>query len=146
MSFLEISPEMFFALLPLPCLRGLKSVMSVTTADLHRLPAVTNLLQVGKWFYRIFLKSSSPISLQVTLPCFITHPQAKKLQRLAFTCAGGRTHQQDIKWGRDCYTLASFQLGSIITGFPRGLKRVKHPPSTASPPSCKSAPRPPPLT
>jgi len=50
LSFFEISPEMFFALLPLPCLRGLKSVMSVTTAALHRLPTVTNLLQVGKWF------------------------------------------------------------------------------------------------
>ena len=50
LSFLEISPEMFFALLPLPCLRGLKSLMSVTTAALHRLPAITNLLLVGKGF------------------------------------------------------------------------------------------------
>jgi len=42
---------MFFALLPLPCLRGLKSLMSMTTAALHRLPAMTNLLLVGKWFW-----------------------------------------------------------------------------------------------
>ena len=56
----------------------------------------------------------------------------------ASTCAGC-THQQDIKRGRGCYTLDSFQLGSIITGFPRGLRNLKNPPSTASPPS-----RPPP--
>jgi len=50
LSFLEISPEMFFALLPLPCLRGLKSMVSVTSAALHRLPAMSKLLLVGKRF------------------------------------------------------------------------------------------------
>ena len=53
-------------------------------------------------------------------------PQARKLQRLAFTCAGC-THQQDIKRGRD-------------HRFPtRAQKGKKY--STASPPSCTPAPR-----
>ena len=56
-------------------------------------------------------------------------PQAKKLQRLAFTCASLPPPPRDVKRGRSCYTLASFQLCSIIiTGFPRGLRRVKNPP------------------
>jgi len=48
--FFEISPEMFFALLPLPYLRGPKSLMSVITAASHRISAVANLLLVEKWF------------------------------------------------------------------------------------------------
>jgi len=53
---------------------------------------------------RIFWQFSSPISHQVTLPCSTAPPHVKKLQQLAFTCAGC-THQQDIKRGRDCYTI-----------------------------------------
>ena len=37
-------------------------------------------------------------------PSSTAPPRAKKLQQLAFTCAGC-THQQDIKRGRDCYTI-----------------------------------------
>ena len=87
-----------------------------------------------------FGQSLSPISHQVTLPCCPqTHLHTKKLHQLAFACAGCH-HQQDVKWG-GCYTLDSFQLGSIITGFPRWLIKIKNPPeqcpraATPHPPS-----------
>ena len=125
MSFLEISPEMFFALLPLPCLRGLKSLMSMTTAALHRLPAMTNLLHVGKWFYSDFFGNLHSRFL-IKSPCRAPPPplSPKKLKRLVCRCAGCH-HQQDVNRGRGCYTLASFHLGSIITGFPRGLHSMR---------------------
>ena len=76
MSFLEISPEMFFALLPLPCLRGLKSLMSMTTAALHRLPAMNNLLHVGKWFYSDFFGNLHSRFL-IKSPCRAPPPTLK---------------------------------------------------------------------
>jgi len=50
LSFLEIFPRNVFCALPLPCLRGLKCLMSATTAALHPFPVVTNLLLAGKSF------------------------------------------------------------------------------------------------
>ena len=50
-------------------------------------------------------------------------------------------HPRDVKRGRGCYTLASFQLGSIITGFPRAQKGQTS--STASPPAANLLPDPP---
>jgi len=78
-------------------------------------------------FWAIFIADFSSSHLGRAPPPTL---YARKLQRLAFTCAGCH-HQQDVKWGRSCYTIASSQLGSIITSFPSGLRRVKHPPSIA---------------
>ena len=85
----------------------------------------------GSCFNRRFGQSSSPISHQFHLA--VLPPPTLTPENCigwVFTCAGCN-HQQDVKWGRSCYTLASSQLGSIITSFPSGLRRVKHPPSIA---------------
>ena len=128
-------PRNVFCALPLPCLRGLKSVMSATTAALHPFSVVTNLLLTGKRFSGGFFGDLHR-QLLFTSPAVLHCPP--------FTCAGCH-HQQDVKRGRDCYTLASFHLGSIITSFQRGLRRVKHPPQYR-PPHCKPAPLSPLLT
>ena len=43
-------PRNVFCALLLPCLRGLKSVISATMSALYHLPATTNLSMFGKWF------------------------------------------------------------------------------------------------
>jgi len=129
---------MFFALLPLPCLRGLKSLMSMTIAALHRLPAMTNLLLVGTWFsdgffgdlHRRFL-IKSPV---------LHHPPSRQKNALVHA-PGAPTNK--ISSGDEIATpLASFQIGSIITGFPQGLRRVKFL-RTVTPPLRTSSPTPP---
>jgi len=75
----------------------------------------------------------------LTLPCSTMPLSSQKTVTAGFYMRRVHPHQQDVERGTDCYTLASFQLGLIITGFPRGLRNLKNPPSTASPPS-----RPPP--
>jgi len=111
--------------LPLPCLRGLKSLMSATTAALHPFPLVTNLLLAGKSFSE-GLFGDLHRQLLFTSPAVLHCPP--------FTCAGCH-HPRAVKRGRGCYTLVSFQLGSIITGFPHRLRRVKNPPYHRPPPA-----------
>ena len=101
MSFLEISPEMFFALLPLPCLRGLKSLMSMTIAALHRLPAMTNLLLVGTWFSDGFF---GDLHRRFLIKSPVLHPPPTLTPKNCTCTCAGCTHQQDIKRGPDCYT------------------------------------------
>jgi len=117
---------MFFALLPLPCLRGLKSLMSVITAALHRLPAMSKLLLVGKWFSDGFFGDRH------------RRPSCNNWNSW-FAHAPGSTSNKISSGDAIATPLSSFQLGSIITGFPRGLRMEKS--SAALLPRCKSAPR-----
>jgi len=69
LSFLEIFPRSFFGALPLPCLRGLKSSMSVTTAASYPLPAMSKLLLVGKWFLVRFFGNLFIARFLIKSPC-----------------------------------------------------------------------------
>ena len=143
MSFLEIFPRSFFGALPLPCLRGLKSLMSVTTAASYPLPAMSKLLLVGKWFLVRFFGNLFIARFLIKSPCRAPPPtlMPKNCNGWLLHAPGAPTNK--ISSGDEIATpLASFQLGSIITGFPRGLRRVKHPPQHR-PPHCILAPRPP---
>jgi len=128
--------------LPLPCLRGLKSLNSATTAALYLLPAMTNPSLVRKWFLVRFFGDLHRQFL-ITSPCRAPPPTPtpKNCKGWLVHAPGAPTNK--ISSGDEIATpLASFQLGSIITGFPRGLRRVKHPPQHR-PPHCILAPRPP---
>ena len=144
---MKYSPRSFFGALPLPCLRGLKSLMSATTAVLYPFPAMSKLLLVGKWFsdgffgdlHRHFSSSHLARAPPPTL-------QPKN-------CAGWLLHARGapttkISSGDEiAKPLASFQLGSIITGFPRGLTptwaKKGQKSSTALSLRCTPAPQPP---
>ena len=139
LSFFEISPEMFFPLSVTLFARPKKLYVGDHSCIAPLSCGDQSITGRNVVFSRILWQSSSPISHQVTLLCSTAHPHARKLHWLDFTCAGC-THQQDIKRGRGCYTLASFQLGSIITGFPRGLRKLKNPPQHC-PPACPPTPR-----
>jgi len=72
----------------------------------------------------------------------LAHPHAKKLHQLLLHAPGAPTNK--ISSGDEIsIPLASFQIGSIITVFPRGLKRVKHP-SRHRRPAANLLPEPPP--
>jgi len=90
-SILEIFPRSFFGALPLPCLRGLKSLMSMTTAALHRLPAMSKLLLVGVVLIGFFGQSSSPISHQFHLAVLPRPPLCQKTASAGFLHAPGAT-------------------------------------------------------
>ena len=57
-----------------------------------------------------------------------------------FVYAPGITTNEMSSGDEIATPLASFQLGLIITGFPRGLRRVENPPQHC-PPRCTPAPR-----
>jgi len=122
---------MFFALLPLPCLRGLKSLMSMTTADLHRLPAMTNLLLIGTWFSDGFF---GDLHRRVLHP-----PPTLTPKNCTCTCAGC-THQQDIKRGPDCYTPGFLPDWLDHHRYPNLAQKGQTSSSAASPPDATLLP------
>jgi len=82
--------------------------MSTPTAVLHPFSVVTNLLLTGKSFSDGFFGDLHRQLLFTSPPCSTTHPS---------------NHQRDAKRG-DCHSLASFQLGSIITGFSHAGSKI----------------------
>ena len=139
MSFLEIFPRNVFCALPLPCLRGLKSLNSATTAALYLLPAMTNPSLVRKWFLVRFFGDLHRQFL-ITSPCRAPPPTPtpKNCKGWLVHAPGAPTNK--ISSGDEIATpLASFHLGSITTGFPP-LRKVNNPPQQC-PPAAHLLPR-----
>ena len=94
---------------------------------------MTNLLLVGTWFSDGFICDLHR-QLLFTSPTVLHCPPFKPKN-----CNGWLVHApgvptNKISSGDEIATpLTSFQIGSIITGFPSGLRRVKHPPQHRPP-------------
>jgi len=145
--FGNIPPKCFLRFAVTLLARSKKLDMSATTAVLYPFPAMSKLLLVGKWFsdgffgdlHRHFSSSHLARAPPPTL-------QPKN-------CAGWLLHARGapttkISSGDEiAKPLASFQLGSIITGFPRGLTptwaKKGQKSSTALSLRCTPAPQPP---
>ena len=143
LSFLEIFPRNVFCALPLPCLRGLKSLMSATTAALHPFPVVTNLLLTGKSFSEGFFGDlHRQLLFRSPLLPFSTAHSSQKTARAGFytrrvpppsLCQAGT---RLLHTGFTHWLPSSFARSST----PLGLRKIKNP-QQHRPFRCKPAPR-----